>query len=129
MKTTNKLYNLSICTLYILITLVWLITYIFIGEDLDLNTSETYLSFMNFTYIYLFLVILFISTSKQVAVKIVITFISFMLTPILIAGYMGSATLINGHIGLFCLRKNTLLLHILVYAIGVFNIYRHYKIK
>lgn len=127
MKIVKKISNISTVLLYIFATLVWLLGYIFIGEDTNLNTAESYISFMKFTGIYLLLVMMYIMVSKQNTMKTVMVAIGVTLTPILIVGYMGARGLIDKDMGLLISRKVALLLHILTYGIGLVKTLKHYK--
>lgn len=127
MKIIRKVYNISTVLLYLCMTLVWLMLYIFMGEDIDLNTTEEYISFIKFTCIYLLLVMMYFMKGKQHTVKAVILAIGMALTPILIAGYMGARGHIEKDIALLTSRKLVLLIHILTYGIGFVKTYKHYE--
>lgn len=127
MKIIKKVYNISTVLLYLCITLVWLMIYIFMGEDINLNTTEEYISVIKFTCIYLILVTMYFVKSKQNIVKAVILAIGMALIPILIAGYMGARGHIEKDMALLTSRKLVLLVHILTYGIGFVKTYKHYK--
>lgn len=127
MKIIKKVHNIATIFLYLCMTLIWLMIYIFMGEDTDLNTTESYISFMKFTCIYLVLVMMYLIKSKQHTIKVVILAIGLALTPILIAGYMGARGHIEKDIALLASRKIVLLIHILTYGIGTVKTYKHYE--
>lgn len=122
MNKKKLICSFLVLSSYLLVTLLWSIFYIFMGEDVELNNSETYQSFIKFTMTYLAIITINMWLSKLKEVNVIITGIGLLIIPILIAGYVGSLSVDEKSLELINSRFLTLIIHSIVYIISVIKL-------
>ena len=118
----SKLFNTLFTLLYFVALFIWLIWYIFLGEDVELNTLQEYIAFNGFSLVFYFAIFLLVHRNPSRIVKGIIALSSVGLLPLLVVGYVGAKSVITPDQGLVTARLIALVIHMFILLFIVFKL-------
>ncbi|KGG79426.1 hypothetical protein Y919_12125 [Caloranaerobacter azorensis H53214] len=115
----SRAFNFVFIFAYVFIMLIWFMTYIFIGEDVELNTMHTYFIFNGFSIAFCFIIFLFLKFSHCDKSKLLVVLFEATLILLLVAGFLGSKGVIVPDRNLVYTRGIVLILHLFIVSYGI----------
>jgi len=119
MKIRDVIYIFITLSVYFIATTIWLILYIFLGEDTELNTLEDYMFYGQYTGVYLLVILFHILYNNQKIVNVSMILVGVLLIPIIISGYLGAVNMSESVTRLSSSRMVTIIAFAIVYGIGI----------
>lgn len=124
MSKNKFIYSFIVLFSYLIVTLSWLTFYVFLGEDIELNSIELYQCFTNFTMIYLMIVAVHICFIDNKNINVIMSGVGLIIIPLLIAGYSGAIGIEMQSDDLIASRFITMSIHSVVYIICAIKLTR-----
>lgn len=123
----SRVFNFIFIFVYIFIILIWLMIYILIDEDVELNTMQMYFAFNGFNIVFYFMIFLFLKFSHSKISKMLVVLFGVILTPILVAGFLGAIDVNVTYRGLVYTRLIVLILHLFIMGYGISRIIKFFQ--